>query len=470
MIKLSRILFYCLIAYLPFQVALNLGADYDLASGRVFILLLFAGWLLVVLREKKSLTIDARIVLPLAFFLLLAALSFFWAPSQAWTIRKILFLASIAPIFLLARCYFPSFIKEGVRGGNLKFKNYPTLPLPSTEGRENAALRSELSRSAAGNFLLVLIIPAIISALIALVQFLAQFVFSLDTVMEFWSRYIAPLWWGQNFGGLVISNPSWLVDVNGQTIMRAIGLFPDPHMLAFYLGMIMPLVLAYLLFGQKNKMALFILYCLLLIVFCLTFSRGGYFGLLASLTLVMVKAWPSLSGVARKFMLSSLALVILLFFWTGISPVTRLISSFDLNEGSNVGRLANWSQSLTVAKSNPVLGVGFGNYSFAVEPSVDYRNAISSHNLYLDILAELGIFGLLAWLAVWSAIGRGFIKLRLGGSQSVFLLGIYGGLIYFAVHSIFETAMFNPTIAAMLMIYLGIISDGYRSNGMVLKK
>ncbi|KKS65978.1 MAG: hypothetical protein UV36_C0038G0006 [Parcubacteria group bacterium GW2011_GWC2_42_6] len=430
MIKLARILFYCLIAYLPFQVALNLGADYDLASGRVFILLLFAFLALIFLREKKRLVrqlVDLRIILPLAFFLLLAALSFFWAPSQSWAGRKILFLVSVAPMFLLARYFYLS---------------------PG----------SKHSQFATGKFSWAIIIPAIISAFIALAQFLSQFLFGIDTVMEFWSRYIAPLWWGQNFGGLVISNPSWLVALGGQTIMRAIGLFPDPHMLAFYLGMVMPLVLAGLLFSEKYKKTLLGVFFLLLIVFCLTFSRGGYLGLIASLALVAVKAWPALSAAARKFMLSCLALVILLFLWFGASPVVRLISIFDLNEGSNAGRLANWSQSLAVAKSNPLLGVGSGNYSFAVEPSADYRNSISSHNLYLDILAELGIFGLLAWLAVWLAVGRGFIKLKLAGNQSAFLLGIYGGLVYFAVHSVFETAMFNPIIAAFLMIYLGVAS------------
>lgn len=171
--------------------------------------------------------------------------------------------------------------------------------------------------------------------------------------------------------------------------MRAIGLFPDPHMLAFFIGLVSPLVLV-LFFGEKrHRRLLLLIYCFMLIVLFLTFSRGGYLGLLGSILVMGLVSWKKFSQKTRIF-ISSLFLVLAAVII--LTPVwTRFSSSFNLTEGSNLGRLKIWTEALTQFEKAPLLGVGLGNYPLALDFNAIYRSAVTSHNLYLDILVEMGI-------------------------------------------------------------------------------
>ena len=71
-----------------------------------------------------------------------------------------------------------------------------------------------------------------------------------------------------------------------------------------------------------------------------------------------------------------------------------------------------------------------------------------------DIWAETGVFALLAWLFMFGAAARGaYGKIK---KLPVIALGCLAALAYFGAHSFFETAIFNPTVLAFLMIVLGL--------------
>ena len=438
-----------MVAYLPFQLALNLSPDVDLMSGRVLILGLFGVWAVKELYQKKIgrhpgldqscpvldtggsrprnksgatkfwISAFARMTegWALALFFILSAISILGAENQIWGLRKLLVFASIFPLFLLT-------------GALIK------------------------NRKEAQMLIYVIIGGAAVSGVIALAQFLAQFIFGLDAVMGFWSARIIPVFSGASFGSLVASNPSWLVNINGQTVLRAIGLFPDSHMLSFYLGLTLSFLPVAFIFNKRYRLPLFIVYCLLFIVLLLTFSRGGYLGLLFSLAIFILFAWRKFSQEDKKFFSVTLLLAAVILLLIGWPVARRLISSFDVQEGSNIGRFAIWRDSWEVIKKTPVIGVGLGNYSLAVNFSQDYRNAVTSHNLYLDIWAETGVFALLAWLFMFGAAARGaYGKIK---KLPVIALGCLAALAYFGAHSFFETAIFNPTVLAFLMIVLGL--------------
>lgn len=417
---LLQAIFYFLVAYLPFQVALNITAGIDLMSGRVFILCLFSVWLAGKLySEKNSLKglFKNHLALALVLFFILAALSIIVADNQTWGIRKLLFFASLFPAFWLV-----SFL--------------------ITEKKERLRV------------LYLMVGGAALSALIALAQFLGQFIFGLEAIMAFWSGHILPLFSGASFGSLVASNPSWLANVGGQTIMRAIGLFPDPHMLSFYLGLVSPFALALAFWGKEYRGLFFAIYGFLIGILLLTFSRGGYLGFLISSAVLIFIAWRLVGARGKKLLLASGLMAVGIIVLVGWPITSRLFSSFDLREGSNLGRLAIWQDSWQIIKARPVLGVGLGNYSLAAGLEPDYRNAVTSHNLYLDIWAELGLAGLLVWLFVfWQAIKSAIKKIK---QEPVLALGALGALVYFFVHSFFESAVFNPTVLAFFMVILGL--------------
>ncbi len=421
-------LLLALVAYLPWQLALNLTGGIDLMSGRALILVLFFVWLGKVLYQKdqtakaasKGLTARALIL-----FFLLAAISLLPADNFWWGARKLLVFASIFPLFFLTK----ALVKKR---------------------RDQEILNYVLAGG------------VIITSVIALGQWLAQFVFGADKIMSFWAQHVVPYFSGASFGALVIGNPSWLVEIGGQATLRAVGLFPDPHMLAFYLGLASPFCLAAAFFGPKHRLLFFGVFVLALVTIFLTFSRGGYLGLVVSLLVWLWLAWPRLPFLSKKFLMSVLLVVLLGLVWVGWPVALRLASSFNLGEGSNLGRLAIWQDSWSIIKQQPIIGVGLGNYPLAVSPSQDYRSAITSHNLYLDLWAELGFFGLLAWLGLAAAAGRAAWQ-KINHSPGL-AIAILSSLAYFSVHAFFETPIFNPTVLAFLMIILGLAAAKVKEN------
>ncbi|OGZ33573.1 MAG: hypothetical protein A2Y98_01400 [Candidatus Portnoybacteria bacterium RBG_19FT_COMBO_36_7] len=427
--KIWRILGFCallIILYIPFGIALNVSADIDLASVRIIIPAFFLIWLAAAAFLKKKLLISSFQGFGLIAIATISAASLAFASELGWGIRKLAVFLSIFPLY---------FFIAGLACKKIYYQK----------------------------IINTLILGAFISSVIGLTQFFSQFFVGFPALIRLYSGTIGPIFWGGSFSGLVVQNPSWFVSVGGGTLMRAFGLFPDPHMMAFFLGLVLPLAIVKVIYAKKTGYFLVACTVIMLAVLLLTFSRGGYLGLFFSITVILFYSWTFLDRKKKSVILtgSVLSLLILLIF--AVPIVSRFISSFLLSEGSSLGRLQIWKQSILVFLDNPVFGKGLGNYSRAVDPLAVYRNPITSHNLYLDIAAETGIFGLAAWLFLLSGsfcqLAVSLKKDRAAPDSKTFLkIGLAGSLAYFAVHSFFETSIFNPAILACLMIVLALIS------------
>ena len=423
-----------LIAYIPFQIALNPWPGVDLASGRVFILLLFGVWLITAFFRKQlnvSLNFQAVILL---IFLFMSGFSILMSGNYLWGLRKFLFFLSIFPLYFLAAYLADSYEK-------IK------------------------------KIIWTLVISAGTAALIGLVQFSAQFVFGLERIYGFWAFNIVPVFSGFNLGALILAYPSWLVNVSGKTIMRAISIFSDPHVFSLCIGLILPLAVV-LLYGflKKNQgkflifnfqfLIIFISYFILYISSLLSFSRGAYLALTAAFLVLAWLFWKHLNS-KKITLLLLFSLLILIIPKTPISA--RFYSAFNLAEGSNAGRLEMWQEASYLGLENPWWGLGLGNYSLAIDPSLGYRNPMTAHNLYLDLFSEMGIFALLVWLVlilgtIWGLFNIARSAANIDASHRGTAVGLIGSLVYFSVHSFFETAIYSPIIFAVLMVILGLCS------------
>lgn len=408
--------FLILLFYLPFQIALSPAAGIDLASGRIFILILFFTWLGVGLFKKKFNFAANFQSLSLLLFLTAAVFSLAAAQNIGWSLRKIIFFLTIFPVYFLAR----EFLK--------------------TDEDFNAASKAV---SAA----------VLIASLFGIFQFFGQFVFGIEPLKNILSSFIAPLFWGAEFGGQVVSNPSWFANIGGETYFRAVSFFPDPHIFAFYLALSLSFIAANLWPSQDdklNKLKTATLVCGVTALL-LTFSRGAYLGLSAALIFILLKNLISkrqIKKVAVPGAAILIALIILLNFNNPISQ--RFYAAFNLTEGSNAQRIAIWKEALGFFKQNPLLGIGVGNYALEKNALADYRDPSNAHNLYLDIAAETGIFGLAAWLIlIFGTIWK--LCFRMNGKRTILLAA---GLVWFSVHSFFETAIYSPAVLAMFLIYL----------------
>lgn len=426
MLELFAKLFFL---YLPFQIALNPTEGVDLASARVIIPLFFLAWIADSLKNKKIIIPGNLTFLLLASFLFLTTFSLFFAENINWGIRKLFFLFSIFPLFFVIHDIFPS------------------NPLKKL---------SLLKFTALGAFL---------AAFIGIIQFLLQFFIPLNKLYSAWAIVIVPFL-GNSFSQAVLTNPSWLVNVEGHTLIRATALFPDPHMLAFYLN-ICALISLGIYFYQKEYKTSSNYYLAIALILSLgsflTFSRGGYLGLIFGLAFFSFFAFKSkfsyfLNDFGRLTLLI-LSLLTLLLIFIIPNPITnRLISSFDLSEGSNSGRLQTWHQSLEVIRANPLLGVGLGNYALSIKPSANYREPIYSHNTFLDIAAETGILNALVWLFLFLFAIINFTHKFIKNKDFV-QLGLAAALVSFSIHSLFETAIFSIHILPLIILLLALNSS-----------
>jgi O-antigen ligase len=398
--------------YLPFQLALNPAEGIDLASARVLILFLFLFWLVDGLKNKKLVVRNNLQALLTIAFLFLNIFSVVAAQNTDWSWRKLLFLFSIFPVYFVASAVIDR--KEKMR----KISQF-------------------------------LVVSGAVLAGVGILQFILQFVIGLEKTYEIWAKYVSVPFLGNSFSQAVLENPSWLVNIAGRTFLRATAVFPDPHMLSFYLGLLVPLALGLFLLGQQR---VFFGGALVVIVAgdLLTFSRGGYLGLFfgaLALIFLLWRQWEKKYKIIAMgaFSLAAIALIV-------PSPVAqRFYSSFDLQEGSNQGRIATWQKAIDVVKDNPLFGTGIGNYPLAVKATANYREPIYAHSAYLDIAAETGIFNALVWMSLLLVAFLEFYKK--GQTDILFLMGAVS-LIIFAVHSLVETPIYSPTVLVLFLILI----------------
>ncbi|MDD5397172.1 MAG: O-antigen ligase family protein [Candidatus Moranbacteria bacterium] len=404
------LLLFCVL--LPFQFALNPLQNFDLAVVRVVIPLMFFWWLFLAIRRKETILQNNKISYLFLTFLTLATLSLFFSHNIFWSLRKLLFLFSIVPVYFVV---------------------LSALKTPSRRRK----------------IIVALVGGATLLSIISILQFSAQFVFGIDPVYNFLAHSIAPFFLGRSFSQAVLAYPSWLVNAGGATYMRATSIFPDPHMLSYYLGMLIPFSIALWSTSKKHAGLFFFSSALLIVADICTFTRGGYIALIAGMVVIL----PLVSKQAIKKLLLAAATLAFLFTLAPHSPVAgRLTSSFDLNEGSNQGRISNWQQAFLIIKNHP-LGVGIGMYSLAVDPNADYREPIYAHDLYLDIAAELGIQTAFVFVAI---LFLAFIYFWKAAKNDPLLVAGVSSLIIFSTHSLVETPLYSVHVLTLVCILIAL--------------
>jgi len=431
--ELENLFFLFIVFFLPFQVALNFTPGADVLLGRVFIVLLFFLFLLRKSFEKDlSIPLDFSSVL-IYVFLFLAAISLFWAENKIFALRKLLFLFSIFPLFFIA-------------------------------------LEKLRDRALVRNSLRLVSWSAVLAAVLGILQFGAQFVFGSKNVLFFWKYILGPIFYGRSFSGEVFQYPSFFVNISGRTLMRAAFPFPDPHSFAFFLGLSLPLVFYYFFFVRRRQAAsralpFSVLGCLT-IALALTFSRGGYLALLTAFFWALLVFWRFMKGKTRLIILSSLLVFFVLFLFIPNPVLLRLKAAFNLYEGSNLGRLHNWQEAISIVAARPFSGVGLGNYSYFLNPSLPYRTPLYAHNLYLDIASELGIFAALAFfLLLFGNILRILFFSRSKPLKNcACALFLSASLVFFSVHSLFDTSLYSTRVLPLLLLILALLETIFNKS------
>ena len=145
-----------------------------------------------------------------------------------------------------------------------------------------------------------------------------------------------------------------------------------------------------------------------------------------------------------------------------IEIVSRL-STIRADESSTHARLSSWKRSVKLISEYPVLGVGIGNWKIQVlkyenPEKGNYLYQYKNHNDFLEVTAETGIPGGLAYLSIFILILFGFVKASLKAGPDddslKFLFFSAFGILAYSVDAFFNFPADRPEIQALFAIYV----------------
>ncbi|MCA9798439.1 MAG: O-antigen ligase family protein [Cyanobacteria bacterium HKST-UBA04] len=196
----------------------------------------------------------------------------------------------------------------------------------------------------------------------------------------------------------------------------------------------------------------------------LTGSRGAYLALAAmgGLTFLWVGhlLWhqADLKPLVRlkvAWLLAALAVVGVVLTAVLVMPAlqNRLLSIVAFREdSSNSFRMNVWSSTWAMIKDNWLVGIGPGNNTFKLVYGlymVPGYTALSAYSIFLEIWAEQGLFGLLAFLLLWlvmalRAVGVLFTRATL--TTQLWAGTLIVGLASSTVYGLFDTIWYRPSV------------------------
>ena len=185
------------------------------------------------------------------------------------------------------------------------------------------------------------------------------------------------------------------VQMYGNVYVSDLGILSGHVSLANNMNQMIPIAM-FLIFTIKNKL-LRILSSIPLLIFLLCLvgskSRGGVVGFILFIVLVLL--------LARHLLRSRLALGI--FVTIGIMFGGILIGTFSrIDTGSSEGRLIRVIHGIEMVRKGNIVGVGPG--CFILASGKYFGHSMMSHNLYGQLIGELGIPGALTWFLFLKAI------------------------------------------------------------------
>jgi putative inorganic carbon (HCO3(-)) transporter len=241
----------------------------------------------------------------------------------------------------------------------------------------------------------------------------------------------------------------------------------NPNVLAGYLALLLPFPLAVLVFGkrggsgERSRLALWYLSIVstivISVILVLTQSRGAWIaiGVVVIMLVSMRWKWGWLS------ILVPLAAVLAAGSFAGYPLLLESILT-SRNVASVSDRLDLWYRAIMVIRDFPFSGVGMGSFGKVVELFYPYRSigtdsATHTHNLPLQVGVDLGLPGVVSWLAVILALGVSsyhiyrYGRIRADGWLAGFGAGYLGSLVAYMIHGMVDAVTWGMVRPAPLV-------------------
>jgi putative inorganic carbon (HCO3(-)) transporter len=261
-------------------------------------------------------------------------------------------------------------------------------------------------------------------------------------------------WTGQSKLGMV---PAEVYQNFRQLIADGI----NPNVMAGALVILSPIPLAGLLFGKpvapwaKLINAVSILAIVLALV--LASSRSALAAFCLSAGLLLFLRWPRVAVIFSGVLVASF--IGMLLARASVWPLATAQTSQG-PFGGFVERSEIWMRALYLIQDFPITGVGMGNFSRVADllyPALMTRPGIEhAHNLALQVAVDLGLPGLVAWLAIFGLVVTGlFIVIRgsrkKAGTDLALACGLLCSQVALVAHGITDAVTWGMVRSAPLV-------------------
>lgn len=267
--------------------------------------------------------------------------------------------------------------------------------------------------------------------------------------------------WQYASGNLVMPE-SWVDKNSYGNIARMYSTLLNPNILAAYLVMNLSLGISRLENTGKEKL---LVINMLLASACLllTYSRGGFGAFFASmLTLVL------LCRRKKAIALYTAAMTAAFILMNTGEEASRIALSAVYTDSSSLYRIEIWKAAFNMFLAAPILGNGPGTTWYYLSAGSDklFSYILHSHNIYLQVAAEMGLTGLAAFLFLLYRKVYDGMRL-LGESITAEEKGVLQGFIAciagIAAHGLIDAVVFVPALSLVFISYIavygGILSE-----------
>ena len=251
---------------------------------------------------------------------------------------------------------------------------------------------------------------------------------------------------------------AWLDEEMFEDIsVRVYSTLGNPNVLGEYLLMLIP-VCGAMVYGAKKwfaKIFYFGVMCCAGLCMIFTQSRGCWLGLIliaVIFALLVDKRLVILGIIAAMFLPSFLP----------ESIISRFTSIGNLGDSSTSYRVYIWLGTLRLLKDFWWNGIGLGQEAFnKVYPYYSY-NAISAphaHNLYLQLITETGISGLVTFIISMLVALKKMLVGYIVGKKNVYGIlcaAVIAGIFGFLLQGMFDYVWYNYRVFAIFWMFVGV--------------
>lgn len=239
--------------------------------------------------------------------------------------------------------------------------------------------------------------------------------------------------------------------------MRVYSTFENPNVYGEYLILAIPII-AGLLWTEKGIFKkLFWLGSLgvTMLALALTFSRGCWLGIILAIGLLAIM-------IDRRFILLGIVALLFLPFVLPESIINRFLSIGNMGDSSTSYRVYIWMGTLAMLADYWFSGIGLGITSFnTIYPIYSYNDisAPHSHNLYLQLVVEFGIVGLIVFLGMLYNFYKETI-ISICKKKNILTSSLIAGVSGFMLQSMFDHTWYNYRVVLIfwIIIAFGLVS------------